>query len=67
MSSEWDESVYALAELLKMPVYKIKAEMPLSELIEWCRYFERKNRAAAPPPPLELAAMSAADLKKAFG
>lgn len=67
MSSEWDESVYALAELLKMPVYQIKAEMPLSELIGWCRYFDQRTAKVAAPPPLELAAMSKEDLKKAFG
>jgi hypothetical protein len=39
--SEWEESLYNLGELLHMPVYKIKEEMPLSELIGWSRHFAK--------------------------
>jgi hypothetical protein len=71
VQSPWDETVYVLAELLKMPVYKIKEEMPLSELIGWCRYFEKKNNPNPAfgngAPVFELASMSKEDLKKAFG
>jgi hypothetical protein len=67
VQSPWDETVYVLAELLKMPVYKIMEEMPLSELIGWCRYFEKRNNPTYGEPVLELASMSKEDLKKAFG
>jgi hypothetical protein len=41
--TDWERSLYVLAEFLHMPVYRIKQEMPLCELIGWCRHFEGKN------------------------
>lgn len=41
---DWDETLYILAENLRMPVYKILEEMPLKEFLGWLRYYQNKNK-----------------------
>lgn len=49
-ASEWEHSLFILGEILHMPVYQIKAEMPLAELIGWLSYFNKKNKPAEKEP-----------------
>jgi hypothetical protein len=35
-------TIYELAYHLKMPVYKLSAEMPYEELLMWIAYFEKR-------------------------
>ena len=61
-SDPWENSLYVLAEQLHMPVYQIRKEMPLSELIGWTRYYENKNK----PPPIEIDQMTPDQLRELF-
>lgn len=56
---EWEASLFVLADYLKIPVYQIREEMPLYELIGWCRYLQ--NRQVANEK------QEAKDILKAFG
>ena len=62
--NDWETSLYVLGERLHMPVYKIKAEMPLSELMGWHRYFAEQQK---PDDSINLADMTEADLGRMFG
>jgi len=55
--TRWDESVFALAERLHMPVYRLKQEMPLVEFLGWMHYY-REDKG----PVIDLSTASAADL-----
>jgi len=47
IKTDWDETLYILAEQLRMPVYKILEEMPLKEFLGWLRYYQNKNKPKA--------------------
>ena len=49
-ADDWEACLYVIGERLQMPVYKIKEEMPLSELIMWCRHFSPQQEDKEPDP-----------------
>jgi len=42
--SDWETTLFILAEMLHIPVYKIRQEMPLSELLGWIHYIQNKGK-----------------------
>jgi hypothetical protein len=60
---EWEASLYFLGEKLHMPVYKIKDEMPLSELIGWLNHFKRSSKPKQQTPEEVLMAFGCLPLK----
>ena len=42
--NDHEKGLYVLAELLHVPVYKLKAEMPTSEYMGWQEYLSEKNK-----------------------
>lgn len=57
----FEPSLYALAERLCTPVYRIKAEMPLEEFIGWLRHLNRQDE------PVDLTKMDESQIAKMFG
>lgn len=47
-----------------MPVYQIKREMPLAEMIGWHRHLADKNKE---PEPIDLSEMKQEDIARMFG
>lgn len=43
--TDWDRTVYQLAEALHMSVTDIKERMPIGELMGWLRYFQEEREA----------------------
>jgi len=66
-ANSWDASLYFLGETLHMPIYKIKAEMPLSEFIGWNKHFTRKNSEAPGAPASKFDTSDPSSVLKAFG
>jgi hypothetical protein len=48
--NDWDRTLYVVAERLCMPVYKLRAEMPLAELIGWVDHFRQQSQPANEEP-----------------
>lgn len=60
---DWELTVYLLAEKLSMPVYKLKQEMPLAELMGWIQFIREKGKER----PIEIAELPPEKLKEMFG
>jgi hypothetical protein len=46
MMSVWERNLYSLAERLSTPVYKLKAEMPFSEMLGWMQFLSDDKKPA---------------------
>ena len=61
--NDWERTLFILAEMLHMPVYKLREEMPLSEMLGWIRYIKSKGEEK----PLDVTELSEDQLKEMFG
>jgi hypothetical protein len=62
--SDWEHSLYVLAEKLHTPVYVIRREMPMSEFMGWLRYYAPDQSARS--DGIEFSADSFGALKDAL-
>lgn len=46
MMSVWERNLYSLAERLHTPVYKLRQEMPFSELLGWMEFLAEPSAPA---------------------
>lgn len=62
MKDDWEFTLYAVADRVHLPIYRLKAEMPMCEFMGWLRYMQKPAEK-----PVDLATAGAEDLARMFG
>lgn len=62
MKDDWEYTIYAVADRVHMPVYRMKAEMPMKEFIGWIQYMQGPKEK-----PIDLNNVTNDELAKLFG
>lgn len=62
MKDDWEFTLYAVADRIHTPVYRLKTEMPMREFMGWLRYMQKPAEK-----PVDLATAGAEDLARMFG
>lgn len=62
MKDDWEFTLYAVADRVHLPIYRLKAEMPMREFMGWLRYMQKPAEK-----PVDLATAGAEDLARMFG
>lgn len=62
MKDDWEFTLYAVADRLHLPIYRLKAEMPMREFMGWLKYMQKPAEK-----PVDLANAGAEDLARMFG
>lgn len=63
-SDPWDRTLYVLADRLHTPVYELRRNMPVKELVGWIRHLGDKNTSEK---PIDVTTMKPEQLKELFG
>ncbi len=62
MKDDWEFTLYAVADRVHLPIYRLKAEMPMREFMGWLKYMQKPAEK-----PVDLATAGAEDLARMFG
>lgn len=62
MKDDWEFTLYAVADRVHLPIYRLMAEMPMREFMGWLRYMQKPAEK-----PVDLATAGAEDLARMFG
>lgn len=62
MRDDWEFTLYAVADRVHLPIYRLKAEMPMREFMGWLKYMQKPAEK-----PVDLATAGVEDLARMFG